>query len=110
MRQLAMPAICKSDLARAAILAAFHAGKTIIEVFRDGRRLVLPNNKIINLGGIRTGGVPPYMETRDYVTRGKIVYQSISRAGLFAGQARTATVGSGKRKPGKQNCFRGCGN
>jgi soluble lytic murein transglycosylase-like protein len=67
------------------ILAAYNAGEGTVQAFRDGRRLVLPNNKIINPNGIRTGGVPPYMETRDYVTRGKIVYQSISRAGLFQG-------------------------
>jgi soluble lytic murein transglycosylase-like protein len=67
------------------ILAAYNAGEGTVEAFRDGRRLVLPNNKIINPSGIRTGGVPPYVETRDYVARGKIVYQSISRAGLFQG-------------------------
>ncbi|MDQ1638764.1 MAG: hypothetical protein QOF62_2103 [Pyrinomonadaceae bacterium] len=76
------------------ILAAYNAGEGTVEAFRDGRRLVLPNNKIINPSGIRTGGVPPYLETRDYVTRGKIVYQSISRAGLFQGQAPAATGGS----------------
>lgn len=48
-----------------------------------GKRLVLPNMKIINPGGIQTGGIPPYEETRRYVERGKIVYQSISHAGLF---------------------------
>ena len=68
------------------ILAAYNAGEGTVEAFRDGRRLVLPNNKIINPGSIRTGGIPPYVETRDYVARGKIVYQRISRAGLF--QAR----------------------
>lgn len=70
------------------ILAAYNAGEGTVEAFRDGRRLVLPNNKIINPGGIRTGGIPPYVETRNYVARGKIVYQSISRAGLFQAQAR----------------------
>ena len=82
--------------ARRLILAAYNAGEGTVEAFRDGKRLVLPNNKIINPGGIRTGGIPPYLETRDYVARGKIVYQSISRAGLFQAQARTATGGSAK--------------
>ena len=76
------------------ILAAYNAGEGTVEAFRDGRRLVLPNNKIINPSGTRTGGIPPYMETRDYVARGKVVYQSISRAGLFQAQARTAMGGS----------------
>jgi soluble lytic murein transglycosylase-like protein len=78
------------------ILAAYNAGEGTVEAFRDGRRLVLPNNKIINPSGIRTGGIPPYVETRDYVARGKIVYQSISRAGLFQAQARIATGDSAK--------------
>ena len=78
------------------ILAAYNAGEGTVEAFRDGRRLVLPNNKIINPSGIRTGGIPPYVETRDYVARGKIVYQSISRARLFQVQAPTATGGSAK--------------
>ncbi|HEV7680520.1 MAG TPA: lytic transglycosylase domain-containing protein [Pyrinomonadaceae bacterium] len=65
------------------ILAAYNAGEGTVEAFRAGKRLVLPNMKIINPGGIQTGGVPPYQETREYVERGKIVYQSISRAGLF---------------------------
>ena len=55
---------------------------------------MLPNNKIINPGSIRTGGIPPYSETRDYVKRGKIVYQSISRTGLFQGQVPAETGGS----------------
>lgn len=72
------------------ILAAYNAGEGTVEAFRDGRRLVLPNNKIINPSGIRTGGIPPYVETRDYVARGKIVYQSITRTGLFQTRAGTA--------------------
>ncbi|HEY6802915.1 MAG TPA: lytic transglycosylase domain-containing protein [Pyrinomonadaceae bacterium] len=65
------------------ILAAYNAGEGTVEAFRAGKRLVLPNMKIINPGGIQTDGIPPYQETREYVERGKIVYQSISRAGLF---------------------------
>jgi hypothetical protein len=65
------------------ILAAYNAGEGTVEAFRAGKRLVLPNMKIINPGGLQTDGVPPYRETREYVRRGKIVYQSVSRAGLF---------------------------
>jgi hypothetical protein len=39
----------------------------------------LPNNKIINPRGQRTGGIPPYTETRQYVARGEIIYQELTR-------------------------------
>src|SRR6185503_3486070 len=65
------------------ILAAYNAGEGTVEAFRTGKKLALPNMKIINPAGIQTGGIPPYQETREYVERGKIVYQSISRSGLF---------------------------
>jgi soluble lytic murein transglycosylase-like protein len=65
------------------ILAAYNAGEGTVEAFRAGKRLVLPNMKIINPGGIQTGGIPPYQETRDYVERGKSIYRGISRSGLF---------------------------
>lgn len=65
------------------ILAAYNAGEGTVEAFRAGKRLILPNMKIINPGGIQTGGIPPYQETRDYVERGKIIYRGISRSGLF---------------------------
>jgi Transglycosylase SLT domain len=69
----------RSDL----ILAAYNAGEGTVEAFRTGKRLVLPNMKVINPAGIQTGGIPPYQETRKYVERATIIYQSISRAGLF---------------------------
>lgn len=60
------------------ILAAYNAGEGTVQAFRDGRTLVLPNNKIINPRGQRTGGIPPYTETRQYVARGKIIYQELT--------------------------------
>ena len=62
------------------ILAAYNAGEGTVEAFRDGRTLVLPKNKIINPRGQRTGGIPPYMETRQYVARGEIIYQELTRS------------------------------
>jgi soluble lytic murein transglycosylase-like protein len=62
------------------ILAAYNAGEGTVEAFRDGRTLVLPNNKIINPRGQRTGGIPPYTETRQYVARGEIIYQELTRS------------------------------
>src|ERR1041385_4780915 len=62
------------------ILAAYNAGEGTVEAFRDGRTLVLPNNKIVNPRGQRTGGIPPYTETRQYVARGEIIYQELTRS------------------------------
>src|SRR5437667_10008281 len=67
------------------ILAAYNAGEGTVEAFRDGKRLVLSNRKTINPRNLRTGGVPPYLQTREYVALGKIVYQNIGRDGLFFG-------------------------
>jgi soluble lytic murein transglycosylase-like protein len=71
------------------ILAAYNAGEGTVEAFRAGKRLILPNMKIINPGGIQTGGIPPYQETRDYVERGKMIYRQIDSVGLFQGTAKT---------------------
>lgn len=62
------------------ILAAYNAGEGTVEAFRDGRTLVLPNNKIINPQAQRTGGIPPYPETQRYVARGQIIYQELIRS------------------------------
>jgi len=76
------------------ILAAYNAGEGTVEAFRDGKRLVLSNKKIINPAGIRTGGVPPYPETREYVARGNLVYQNISGDGLVARRGSATITGS----------------
>jgi soluble lytic murein transglycosylase-like protein len=60
------------------ILAAYNAGEGAVEAFRNGRTLVLPNNKILNPRGQRTGGIPPYTETRQYVARGEIIYRELT--------------------------------
>jgi soluble lytic murein transglycosylase-like protein len=61
------------------ILAAYNAGEGTVEAFRDGKTLMLPNNKIINPRRLRTGGIPPYNETRQYVSQGAIIYGTITR-------------------------------
>jgi len=70
------------------ILAAYNAGEGTVEAFREGRTLVLPNNKIINPQAQRTGGIPPYPETRQYVASGEIIYQQLTRS-VNAGAAST---------------------
>jgi membrane-bound lytic murein transglycosylase MltF len=68
---------------RALILAAYNAGEGTVEAFREGKKLVLSNGKIINPLALRTGGVPPYKETRNYVAQGDRVYQRIVEWSLF---------------------------
>lgn len=70
------------------VLAAYNAGEGAIEAYRYGRRLVLPNGKVINPRGITTGGVPPYTETRGYVARGRLIFGAITRKQLFSGYPR----------------------
>jgi hypothetical protein len=62
------------------ILAAYNAGERTVMAFRDGRQLALSDGRIINQKGIRTGGVPPYRETRSYVKNGLALYLKLARA------------------------------
>ena len=80
------------------VLAAYNAGEGTVEAFRDGKPLVL-QDKVINPRGIRTGGVPPYRETRNYVARGALVYRNIIR--ITASQQSPQTnplMGGSKRQ------------
>ena len=70
------------------ILAAYNAGEGAVEAYRYGRRLMLPNGKVINPRGISTGGIPPYTETRDYVARGRLIFSAITRKQLFSPPTR----------------------
>jgi Transglycosylase SLT domain len=56
------------------VLAAYNSGEQTVMAFRDGRRLVLSNGKTLNPNGIRTGGIPPYRETFQYVSSGIALY------------------------------------
>jgi hypothetical protein len=66
------------------VLAGYNAGEGTVQAFRDGRRLILSHGKIINPRAIRTGGIPPYEETRSYVAQGHLIYQRIVREGRFS--------------------------
>lgn len=65
------------------ILAAYNSGEGTVEAYRLGHKLVLPTGKIINATLMRTGGIPPYRETRGYVTVGTAIYNNIARANIF---------------------------
>ena len=78
------------------ILAAYNAGEGTVEAFRDGKTLVL-QNKVINPRGIRTGGIPPYQETRNYVALGSLVY-TMSRATAFQGSINSSAQQSAPTK------------
>lgn len=48
-------------------LAGYNAGEAAVEAYRAGRAIILPNGRVINPRRLRTGGIPPYPETRSYV-------------------------------------------
>lgn len=48
-------------------LAGYNSGEGAVEAYLTGRRIILRDGKVINPRGIRTGGIPPYAETQNYV-------------------------------------------
>ena len=48
-------------------LAAYNAGEGAVISFMTGKPLRLRDGRIVNAGGVITGGVPPYVETQRYV-------------------------------------------
>ena len=74
------------------MLAAYNAGEYTVLAFRDGRQLTLSDGRIINPKGIKTGGVPPYRETRSYVRNGLALYLQLAAA---KDNAMTKAVKSG---------------
>jgi soluble lytic murein transglycosylase-like protein len=62
-------------------LASYNAGESAVDAYREGRTIVLRDGKVINRRGIRTGGIPPYVETKNYVRRIAERYRLI-RAGM----------------------------
>ena len=61
------------------VLAAYNSGEETVMAYRDGRRLLLSNGKVINPKGIKTGGVPPYRETYSYVNNGMELFLRLAR-------------------------------
>lgn len=52
------------------ILASYNAGEGAVDAYLKGYALRLPDGRVINPRGLKLSGIPPYTETRSYVTRG----------------------------------------
>jgi soluble lytic murein transglycosylase-like protein len=66
------------------VLASYNAGEGAVEAYRKGISIKLPDGRVINPNRLQTGGIPPYAETRNYVSRGFAVAQEISQANIFS--------------------------
>jgi soluble lytic murein transglycosylase-like protein len=80
------------------VLASYNAGEGAVEAYRKGISIRLPDGRVINPNRLQTGGIPPYTETRNYVSRGFAVAQEISQANIFS-QANLAAVGAPSMLP-----------
>lgn len=67
------------------VLAGYNSGEGTVEAYLRGVPIRQANGKVINARGLRTGGIPPYEETRNYVARGLSVAQYITATGVFRG-------------------------
>lgn len=84
LRELSVRFGHRADL----VLAAYNAGEGAVEAYLKGRRIIA-GGRIINPGGVTTGGVPPYRETRGYVARGIVLLQKLRSA---SSQQTSATM------------------
>jgi len=65
------------------ILAAYNAGETAVEAYLTGRPIKV-GDQVINPKGVNTGGIPPYPETRGYVSRGLRLLEQLRQIGILA--------------------------
>jgi soluble lytic murein transglycosylase-like protein len=63
-------------------LAAYNAGECAVEAYLTGRSIRV-GNRVINPARRITGGVPPYRETRSYVTAGLSILAKFERSSQF---------------------------
>lgn len=94
VRDLALRFGGRADL----VLASYNAGEGAVEAYRKGISIKLPDGRVINPSRLQTGGIPPYAETQNYVSRGYAVAQEISQANIFS-QANLAAVGAPLMQP-----------
>jgi len=65
------------------ILASYNSGETAVDCYLNGRTVRTTSGHIINRGGVRNGGMPPYAETQKYVRRGLLVFTRVASASVF---------------------------
>ncbi|MBE7516034.1 MAG: lytic transglycosylase domain-containing protein [Chloracidobacterium sp.] len=82
------------------ILAAYNSGEGTVTAYLIGKSLLV-NGKLINPSRIRTnGGVPPYKETRNYVTSGLKIYAWLTKQNrLVLPQNTLASTTTIRRQP-----------
>jgi len=80
------------------VLASYNAGEGAVEAYRKGVSIKLPDGRVINPNRLQTGGIPPYEETQNYVSRGFAVAQEISQANIFS-QANLPAIGAPLMQP-----------
>ena len=82
------------------ILAAYNSGEGTVTAYLIGKSLLV-NGKLINPSRIRTiGGVPPYKETRNYVTSGLRIYEWLTKQNRLVTQQNTiASIEPIRRAP-----------
>lgn len=78
-------------------LAAYNAGEGAVSSFMTGKPLVLPDGRIVNARGVKTGGIPPYVETRRYVRSVLVllnnrVIESLDRANQRSGRVSNRNI------------------
>ena len=66
------------------VWASYNAGFGAVEAYQTGRTLRPKGGKVINPRGLKTGGIPPYKETRDYVAICWKVYRAAKNSGVFS--------------------------
>ncbi len=64
--------------------ASYNAGFGAVEAYSRGITIKVKGGKTINPRGIKTGGIPPYSETRGYVAGCWKAYEMARAAGLFS--------------------------
>ncbi|MGH9908261.1 MAG: lytic transglycosylase domain-containing protein, partial [Pyrinomonadaceae bacterium] len=77
-------------------LAGYNAGEGVVEAYRAGRAIILPNGRVINPRRLRTGGIPPYPETQAYVRSIALRYIRLRAHNNLSNQKETSN-GRGSR-------------
>lgn len=72
------------------VLAGYNAGEGAVEAYLRGVALRTSEGRVINPNRLRTSGIPPYTETRNYVARGVAVARAVAASNIFSTADLTA--------------------